>query len=95
MSFDFKRAYKAAWFILSANMPLKELNLEDFREWFDSLATRKPNAPADGGADAKYIDLKPKDDGNVPSPFTRLLMLCARKSVHLSVPIQTFVPVSL
>ena len=41
-SFDFRRAYKAAFCILSANMPLKELNVEDFQEWFEMLATRHP-----------------------------------------------------
>ena len=71
-------------------MPLKELNVEDFQEWFEMLATRHPEA----GQDSMYIEFKSKE-GDEPSPFAKLLALCARKSVHLSVPIQTFVPVSL
>ena len=66
ISFDFKRAYKAAWLILSANMQLTELNIEDFQEWFDQLATRRSGQTGGNGvngldSDAKYIDIKSKE----------------------------------
>lgn len=47
ISYDFKRAYKAAWFILSAHMPVKELNWEDFKDWFSQLATVRSQSGAD------------------------------------------------
>lgn len=54
-SFDERRAYKAAWLILSANMHLHELNIEDFNEWFNQLAMGTHNS------DDKYIDIKSKE----------------------------------
>ena len=40
------------------------------------------------------IELKAMEGAEM-SKFAKLLMKCSRKSMHLSVPIQTFVPVSM
>ena len=47
-------------------MQLTELNIEDFQEWFDQLATRRSGQTGGNGvngldSDAKYIDIKSKE----------------------------------
>ena len=82
-SLDLVSCYKAARIILAANMHLPELNMDDFEEWFADFST------------AESIELRSTDEAREPSKFAKLLAKCTCKASHLSVPIQTFVPVSL
>jgi len=82
-------AYKVTHWILSRNTNVKELLFEDFRAWFIQSANL-------GGDDIRTIKFKAtKSTSDEPHKFARLLLKCSRKSTHLSIPIQTFAPVSL
>ena len=83
-------------------MHMPELLISDFREWFEAEASSMEAQAHNIGASAvnvtqrgDVIEFKAKTLGDEPSAFAKLLAKCARKSMHLSVPIQTFVPVSL
>ena len=86
-----KRAYKVAQIIVANNMQHPtELSIDDFSEWFNELSHLDQSVHNT----KKVIEYK-QEEVIGPSPFARLIFKCARKSVHLSIPIKTFVPVSL
>ena len=85
--------YLITWEILRRNTNLKELVFEDFHKCWLEYSHRGPN-------DERTIEYKDQGkDATNPSggatKFAKLLFKCARKSVHLSIPVQTFAPVSL
>ena len=85
-------AHQVAFHILNTYIGLEELNYEDFAEWFE----KKARGGKEGGK-IQFIGWQPSQPGQQRrvSPFAKLLAMCARRAVHLSVPIQTFAPVSL
>ena len=90
--------------ITTATTRICDYGFDDFRDWFNELAVetnvggmRDPKLPASRIQSVRAVEFKAfeTDSQLEPSSFAKLLLKCARKAIHLSVPIQTFVPVSL
>ena len=73
-----KETFRAVWIILSANIHLVSINEIDFEEWFNELAEQK--------GPQKLLEMKSTENSR-PSRFTKLVAKCARKCLHLSVPV--------
>ena len=72
------------------------MDFDDFKEWFDQLASSSPSLQESDRNEKTIQFVAYSDEGKrEPSYFTQLLLKCTRKPLHVSVPIQTFVPVSL
>ena len=67
-------------------MHLVEICESDFEEWFNELADKQ--------GQERLLEVK-STEGQEASRFAKLLARCARKCLHLSIPVQTFVPVSM